>query len=142
MDKVSCKSVGDRSGALHNRTERNEQHGDQPIRRNHESGKSNCSQSLNQRKGRAHSQSIGQKSADSFAHDAANQQQDGAASGQPDRQTFRQNQERGEYQNARLDLLLDIGVIETDYDDFWFAGHLDKTPEIVVIGFNDTDVEQ
>jgi len=35
------------------------------------------------------------------------------------------------YQSTRLELLLTIGIVETESDKFWFRGQLDGNPEIV-----------
>jgi outer membrane protein TolC len=35
------------------------------------------------------------------------------------------------YQSTRLELLLNIGIVETDSDKFWFRSQLENTPEIV-----------
>lgn len=34
------------------------------------------------------------------------------------------------YQATRLELLLDLGIIETESEKFWFKGHLEAAPEI------------
>jgi outer membrane protein TolC len=44
------------------------------------------------------------------------------------------------YQAARLDLLLNLGIVQTDTVNFWFDSQLDKAPEIIATNYKQLDL--